>query len=339
MDVAILSFARPEGVGYFPRWEEIAISVGIVAAFALVFVFVVEHFSVYPDVVRGRTPRAATGFDPATSRNLLPDPLASPRRYSAAVVAGAALALLFLPLTGRGATPVPVSAARRVAGVVGERTAQSGRSLALSVADAAAAPDPAGSPERLLLMIDADRDGDLVLFDHDDHARRLGGDAGCGTCHHLNVPYDRATRCSVCHRDMHEPTRLFDHDLHAAALGGNERCGECHRDSSAAKSEETATACMECHEGQAAASPFVAAPQPRWRPAAGFADAMHGMCRGCHTAKLRQAPASVPGDLDRCRRCHDTDRNAGLARLDPATQQRRREAADASRRERGGDGR
>ncbi len=56
LDVSILSFARPEGFGYFPSWEEFAVSVGIVSAFALIFIFFVERLRVYDDVGAGVRP-------------------------------------------------------------------------------------------------------------------------------------------------------------------------------------------------------------------------------------------------------------------------------------------
>ncbi len=70
LDVSILSFARPEGFGYFPSWEEFAVSLGIVSAFALIFIFFVERLRVYDDVGAGA---------PAVVRAAQPRPRDAPR--------------------------------------------------------------------------------------------------------------------------------------------------------------------------------------------------------------------------------------------------------------------
>ena len=72
LDVSILSFARPPGFGYHPSWEEIAVSAGIVAAFALIFIFFVERLRVYDDVAARPRTEATPSYDPATARRLQP---------------------------------------------------------------------------------------------------------------------------------------------------------------------------------------------------------------------------------------------------------------------------
>ena len=316
LDVSIVSFARPEGFGYFPSWEEFAVSVGIVAAFALIFIYFAENLRVYEDVGGRPAPQQTPSYDPATLHSLLPRSLAGPRQNTAAAVAGAALALVFLPLMGRGQVSTPTSAARGVEGVVRDRGGSEGKLLFLAGGSAMAGVE---SPERkLLLMIDGNRDRNVVLFDHTGHGDRLGGDRGCAMCHHLNMPFDRGTRCYECHRDMYGSTSVFDHGSHVTALGGNPGCAKCHPAEAAVKSYATATTCVECHRGQAAANPIIAPPPETWQRAPGYMDAMHDLCIKCHQRQLVESPGRYPADLDQCRNCHDADRKYRLQQLEPA---------------------
>jgi len=316
LDVSIISFARPEGFGYFPSWEEFAVSVGIVASFALVFIYFAENLQVYDDVGRSPAPQRKPSYDPATLHGLLPRVLAAPRRNTAAAVAGAVVALVFLPVMGRGSVPTPTSAARVVEGGIRDRGESEGKLLFLA---GGRATDGVKSPEKkLLLMIDGGRDGNVVLFDHTGHGDRLGGDSACAMCHHLNMPFDRGTGCYECHRDMYDSTSVFDHGSHVTALGGNAGCAKCHPAGAAVKSYATATACVECHRNPAAANPIIAPPPETWQDAPSYMDAMHDLCIRCHQRELAESPVRYPADLDQCRNCHDADRKYRLQQLEPA---------------------
>jgi hypothetical protein len=194
----------------------------------------------------------------------------------------------------------------------------------VEVADSVAGPQPVeapGHPEpTLLLLIDGNRSSELVLFDHEAHEERLGENA-CATCHHLNLPLAEASSCSECHRDMYGPTPLFDHAVHEAALGGDDGCMECHVDGEP-KTMETSTACAECHE--TASDDVVATPQDVWHPAAGYMEAMHGLCVTCHETEVAESP-DVPADLAQCSTCHDPDRREQREQLEP----RKRAGSDA----------
>jgi len=328
LDVSILSFARPEGFGYFPSWEEFAVSVGVVSAFALVFIFFVEKLRVYDDVGAGVPPATTRpSYDPATLHGLMPTPLAAPRRFSMAAMVGAVVALAFLPVKGAPPILTPVEAAREVRGEVRDRGPGLERELALAVrADEGAARDvdvdgaesgPASPLRARLLAIDGNRDGTLVLFDHDAHVARLGADTSCATCHHMSLPMERNSSCVACHRDEYATTDLFDHAAHEEKLGGNSGCVECHADGSVAKTRATSTACMDCHARDVVASRIVDPPSERWRPAASYVDAMHGLCETCHGLEVKNAPDTTPEGLDECRACHDADRGRRLEELRP----------------------
>jgi hypothetical protein len=181
---------------------------------------------------------------------------------------------------------------------------------------------PSGSEARPLLLIDGNRNGDAVLFDHDAHAGRQHGADSCSVCHHLDEPFDRYPPCVDCHRDMYEPVSAFDHASHAQALGGNAGCVECHPAPAGPKDYATATACARCHDDLVPRYSFVGAPQDRWKAAVGYVDAMHGLCKKCHAQKVFAEPGRHPATLDRCDTCHDTDRPLDLRRLEPRVHDR-----------------
>jgi hypothetical protein len=229
-------------------------------------------------------------------------------------VAAAAVAVLFLPVTGVEPVRTPVSPPRSVEGQSLDREDGAGQILTLA-SFGRTGPEP--SEHLRLMAIDGNRDGTLVLFNHDAHVEREGGDTSCAVCHHLNMPLDRNTSCFECHRDMYGPTSLFDHASHVDKLDGNQSCSECHTDYSAVKDYETATACTECHESPAESTCIVEAPDPRWRDAVSYVDAMHGLCVSCHRRKIEESPERYSIVLDRCDKCHDADLALDLRFMSP----------------------
>lgn len=318
LDVSIVAFARPDGVVYFPTWEEFAVSLGIVAGGILIFLFFVENLNVFDDV-KGHPAPEIPSYDPATLHPLMPKGLALPRSYSLAFLAGAAIALPWLPLAGVDPRPVPVWRPRSVDVAIREKDEKQPRRLVL----AAASPDL-----HRVLMLDGNRNGDLVLFDHDDHAERLGGEESCEKCHHMNKPLDENTPCFECHRDMYEQRSVFDHDIHVARLGSNKSCTECHSDGKAVKNYETITECSECHKREIASQSFIEAPQPRWEPAVGYMGAMHTLCVKCHEREVLSHPDEHPGSLNRCTTCHDVDWREDVRQLAPKRKSTRHAAGD-----------
>jgi hypothetical protein len=320
LDVSIVAFARPEGMGYFPSWEEFAVSLGIVAGGILIFLFFVENLSVFDDV-KGHPPEPVPGYDPEAVRSFLPASMGLPRRYSVAALAGGAVALLFLPVSGVGSIPVPVQGPRSVEALI--RTGEEGevRNLALAVAT--------DLETTRVLMLDANRNGEVVLFDHDDHARRLGEERSCETCHHLRKPLDENTSCFECHRDMYDPTSVFDHEVHVNGMGGNQGCGECHVGGVEVKSYETITECSDCHRAEIADRSFIEAPKARWGEAVGYMYAVHGLCVKCHEQEGLRAPGETPENLNRCMTCHNVDWREDVRRMEPHRRQADRMAVDS----------
>lgn len=312
LDVAIVAIARPEGLRYFPSWMEFFVSFGVIAAAALVFLFLVETLRVYGE--RAVTTPKRPSFDPGATVSLAPHALAAPRRYSLVFVAAAALVVHFLPeraVTGVEPARTPVAGVRAVEGFVHNSTPR----LELAVASATV---PAGARPARLFMIDGNRNGDVVMFDHAAHFSRMEGADSCAACHHLNMPLDQNSSCSECHTDMYESTDVFSHDSHVSKLNGNEGCVKCHPDNSVAKTRETSTACLDCHADQVAAKTFVEKPEARWRQAVGYMDGMHKLCIECHKARLAENPDRHAANMVRCDGCHDVDYSARLAELIPA---------------------
>jgi Ni/Fe-hydrogenase subunit HybB-like protein len=316
LDVAIIAIDRPAGMGYFPSWMEFLVSFGVISAAVLAYLFLVERLKVYEE--KAQTAAEKPSYDPASLRTLAPPVLYTPRAYSLAFVVGAAAVVLVLPSRAvLGVEPgrSPVAAVRTVAGLTQPTGEHAVSHLDLRVPGDAV---PTGAMPAKLLVIDGNRDGDLVLFNHDGHAARMGDKDSCVKCHHLNMPFDTNSSCSECHRDMYETTDLFSHASHVRKLDGNAGCVKCHADSSAPKTRETATACRACHAEQVVPGALVEAPGERWRNAPGYMRAMHELCVTCHQKRRRESPDRVPEDLARCDVCHDTDRAPRLARLTPS---------------------
>jgi hypothetical protein len=313
LNICFVAFARPEGAGYFPSWMEVAVSLGIVAGGALIFLFFVERFKVYGEHVTAPAP-TKRDYDPGTLRGILPGALAAPRRYTAAAVSAAAITFLFLPVGGLEPEATPVARPRSVDGIPTQRADSIGFRLTLAVASET---PPDTTDRRQVLAIDGNRDGTMVLFDHDGHADRLGADSACGSCHHLTMPFDRHTPCFECHRDMYEPTSLFDHASHERSVVPSNGCIECHSPEQTVKSYETATACADCHELQSVPGTIIEAPHDRWADAVGYMDAMHDLCITCHERNVRGFPDRYSPELHQCTYCHAADRGPQLLELTP----------------------
>lgn len=251
------------GRGYYlPSWTELAISCGVVSMAVLVFMFMVERFRVWEK----RPADPATAFDdlPEADRahlRWLGPPRTAAEAYSLAFVLAAAFGFALLapqPAESRGISPTPVRHAR-------------------------------GGDE---LRIDGNLDGFGVSFRHSSHQDIAGGKDSCVSCHHMNLPRDRNTACSECHRDMYLPSDAFRHDWHASARGAGLTCVDCHP-KGALRSRETARHCNDCHKDLIPeGSPI----ETRSYRAVGYVQAMHQLCIGCH--------ASMGEEMTRCGACH-----------------------------------
>ena len=287
IDVGGLAMVGVTGTRYIPSWTELLVSAGVVAGAALVFFFFVERFRVWeePAYSREAWETRRPRFHPTTLTWLGDPSVGDLSRFSLLFVLAAALAFTCLP---SGAVWGPEAQARPVFRARGA--------------------------ERM--VIDGDRDGDRVLFDHREHlarVRRILGvadeDGTCPRCHHMNVPLDDATSCAVCHADMARDTDIFDHDRHVAAAGGTAGCTRCHEDAAVAKRRDTAKPCLECHEHLVAQGAVFRPAGDDVAPASGYAHAMHRLCVGCHQEQVQQGrvhdeQGKLREDLPWCGTCH-----------------------------------
>ncbi len=308
-NVCVVAFKRPELMSYFPSLVELGVSLGIVAGAGLLFIFFVEKLRVYPEEHWEAPVLRVPSFEPLMTRVMLPHSLAAPRRYSLAFILAAAVTVAVLPedaLWGPRPKGTPVAGPRIVEGLIETRPDAAGHDLVIVKADY-----PLSSEAKFveLMVIDGNRDGRLVLFPHDEHVAELGDKQSCGKCHHQSLPYGRNSACSECHRDMYIETDIFGHGSHVARLDGNDGCTRCHEDSSRIKSRDTTKGCLDCHtEMVATESRIELGEEGMTGRAAGYMDAMHGLCIGCHKEKVETEPATYAEEFSTCTHCHrDTD--------------------------------
>ena len=236
---------------------------------------------------------------------LLPESLNAPRRYSLAAIIAAAVAVAFLPpavLSGWQPERTPVFTTRTLDGWMQEQDGEPTHEFFAACLETSM-PDDA---ERLaLLMIDGNRDGQLVLFPHDRHIAQLGEQDSCSKCHHQNMPFAKSTSCCECHRDMYAPTDIFDHALHISKLRGNDGCTDCHQDATQIKNRKTSLACAECHEDMTVADSVVKPSTDTVKGhAAAYMDAMHGLCITCHEQTSKDNPQAYGPGFAECANCH-----------------------------------
>jgi hypothetical protein len=288
LNVGIFGYFRDAGTVYIPSLAEWALSLGVIAAAGLVFLYAVEKLPIFGD--RSEEERAPEHFTPAFDRfsGVWRMTLTSGlHRASLLTVLVVPLAWVLLYPSFRGASrPRPVR------------------------------PPAARDAERTVLRIDGNLEGVAVVFPHADHQRRLGGKKSCDRCHHLSLPGDHSTPCSRCHRDMELQTLLFDHTAHLEAVArrdhlrgwipGNESCRVCHA-SDLPETAQSARPCLECHDKDMAPSREVNTPLGLAQ-ASGYRVALHENCIHCHEEE--GAKQHRPG-LAECSNCHGSLRPRG----------------------------
>jgi Ni/Fe-hydrogenase subunit HybB-like protein len=285
LDVGVFAYFRSGATSYFPTLAELAVAVGIPAAAGLVYLAFVERFRVFDFEKIEPDAAATTAFAPQTGvwQGVF---VGHPERLSLIAVVVMSLGVaLFVPDSDADET---ANGWQRVQAPMGAGVA------------------------RQDLLLDGNRNGDAVLFQHHEHTLRLGGPDSCATCHHLDRPRDRWTSCHHCHVNMERPRSIFDHDLHVSRvaaregftgpLAGNRSCSECHVDGQP-RHRGTAKACIECHEEDMRMKRTHAF---RTDLAPGYAAALHGSCVKCHEEKAEEVGKP---DLGECRTCHQTERN------------------------------
>ena len=281
INVGGLTMLSVTGDSYTPSWMEITISLGVVSAAALVFLFAIEKFHIWklkpqdPESL----PHTAPSFD-YSSRVWLGTPgVAALTKYSLAFVISFAIGMALMPekkLYGKGIDDIKVSRA-------------SGKEI---------------------LLINGNRDDNLVEFPHKEHIARIGEDQ-CVKCHHLTLPKYLENSCWECHRSMYKPVDFFNHKWHSSDEGANVKCNDCHT-AGVTRNIESAKICVDCHSGYEFSSYIKNNLEKYFMPS--YTDALHKLCVSCHTIKSLEL-TDKPG-LAQCTSCHQTklpeDLNANL---------------------------
>ncbi len=271
IDASGLAQVWATGADYFPEWTEFVVSFGIVSFFALIYLFIQEHFPVEKEIVDEeerwlqRQLFVLPRFDRGSQVWLGDATFASRRVYSALFVVALVVGLALTPWQ-------PLVEASPV------QRARGGDVLRVGY--------PLGT----------------VMFPHGEHITRLGKEA-CGTCHHLHKAGDVGTPCSECHADLYLDTTIFDHVRHVAVLDGNDSCVKCHPEGQP-KVRATATKCSSCHEKDMMAANTVVTRFENLA-APGLRRAAHGICIECHRREAANPEWKKP-DLFRCATCHKT---------------------------------
>ena len=299
---------------YLPAWTEWTVTFGILAGAALVFLFCVENLNVFERIDSERvagvyTPRRLDHGDWRTI--FFQNPQADARVYSVALVLSVGLALLLVPreaVFGLQPEETPAYGPRIVE--ISNSTEPGVTGVTFSVPLAGQEQNGGSESNTLLaLMIDGNRDGDYVLFDHQKHvSKQGGGDDSCVLCHHMQKPYEQVSECTGCHSDMYLAVDIFDHGIHVERTNGNVGCIECHTDPAADKLRETTKACRECHETMRPEGTRVdIVEEQQTTIAKGYMDAMHEACISCHEEEMaarEETDGELAADLTLCTNCH-----------------------------------
>jgi Ni/Fe-hydrogenase subunit HybB-like protein len=290
MNVGIFGYFGDAGQVYFPSLPEWALSLGVVAAAALVFLYFAENMGVFADSRGGYGEGRIFGasFD-SLSR-------VWHRALRSGLERATVIGVLVIPLAWAMMYPP------------------------FQKPEAAIVTPAAGlDVTRARLRIDGNQGGVLSEFPHEEHQERLGGESSCQSCHHLSLPGDETTPCSRCHTHLVEPTKIFDHERHQTLVAEEEglqgafpenfTCVHCHT-AGQAKTANNAKPCLECHRDD-----------PGWERtddatadlarAASYLGAMHGTCVDCHEEKALEMGRP---ELRDCSTCHQSLRMGPVSR-------------------------
>ncbi|MCK5125502.1 MAG: polysulfide reductase NrfD [candidate division Zixibacteria bacterium] len=254
---------------YIPTIYEIFISVGIISAAILGFLFCVERFKLWETKWEDsrQEPNAQPEFDRSSEVYLGAPRLAGRTIYSMIFVVSLAFGFAV------------ISSDRLYSHGVDDVIAQEARGNGI-------------------LYIDGNRDNFGVAFGHAEHIKRQQGADSCSVCHHMNLPQDKSSQCSACHRQMYTTTDVFRHDWHASPTGANIACNMCHTPGEE-KQKSSAKKCVDCHLDlypENAVNTFES------YLTVSYVDAMHGQCVTCHAERALSDTTKVA--QARCPACH-----------------------------------
>jgi Ni/Fe-hydrogenase subunit HybB-like protein len=285
LNVGGLTMLSTTGDSYVPSWMELSLSIGIVAAAGLVFLFAIERLHIWDRRPQDeeRLPFAPPRFDVVSSVWLGNPGMAARLKYSLAFVLAFSFGLAVLPWQQIESRGVPETGVDRARG--GDT-----------------------------LIVDGNRDGYGVVFAHKKHIETTGGQEKCVLCHHLNLPDDKQSGCYQCHQSMYSTADAFRHDWHAAPDGGKVACSDCH-DSGTERTAASAKQCQDCHTNLLPPGATIVVDDYE---ASSYTDAMHILCVTCHKEKAIEVEGKQA--LAECASCHGTlDSRGALAAEAPIT--------------------
>jgi Ni/Fe-hydrogenase subunit HybB-like protein len=293
---------------YLPTWTEWAMTFGILSGATLFYLFCVEYFRLFEGLGRERVDEWVKPalFDHTDWKVLFfgGQRLGSVQLYSFVFVFAAALSFGFVSdnaVFGVKPEKTPAKNPRRVR--ITKTVTNDNTTAVFAIKNNGADTEP-GDSIATVMLLDSNRNGRYVLFDHEQHEIRHNGDAGCPICHHMNKPFDTSTGCYMCHRDMYLQTDIFDHDFHVRKNGGNSHCMDCHLDGNLPKTTENTKQCQACHKTMVASGSRVEISSPRLDSrATGYMNAVHGLCIKCHQ-EVQETLTPPNEDFSRCTNCH-----------------------------------
>jgi Ni/Fe-hydrogenase subunit HybB-like protein len=279
INVGGLTMLSTTGDSYIPSWMEVAISLGVVSAAALVFLYVIEHFHIWekqptdPELFADTPPT----FDYASTVWLGNPGIAALSKYSLAFIFSFAIGMALMPghqVRGEGIEEITVR--------------------------------PANGKDTL--NINGNRDDFNVVFPHKEHIKRIGEDK-CNNCHHLNLPRGDNNSCWECHTNMYSAVDFFKHDWHAMDDGGKLKCIDCHSPGQT-RNAQSSKKCIECHPNYELSTFKNTNLKKYYAPS--YTDALHKLCVSCHTissTELQDKPK-----LAECATCHESELQQKIGR-------------------------
>ena len=281
LDVGIIGYFRDAGIAYFPSLAEWFLSIGVIAAAALIFLFIVENYSIFDE--QWKVNKISEGIFKASFDSIS-------RVWQTALQSGlhrtTIIAVFVIPIafvlmypqykSNKGVNVVPASGLNIM---------------------------------RSILIINGSRKVMNTEFPHLKHQQELGKEKSCINCHHMSLPNDKSSPCSRCHRKMFEKTLIFNHDKHTIYVADNRQISGLHPENKTCiichlpglpKNIKSAVGCMKCHREDMNISDTLNL-KKQYLYADSYLDIMHKRCISCHREKKLQVNKPI---LDQCSNCH-----------------------------------
>ncbi len=268
LNISFITFARPEGISYFPSLLEIAASLGLFSGAFLVFLFFVEHVNLFDGDVH-YLPKPDQKTDVVYSSGHM-GPFKIINNISL-------FSLLFILSVAFGISLFNVIAKSQ------KNNQSSPTQKAIATADTT------------VLRIDNGDTTIFVNFNHLFHQDTLGKKESCIKCHHMSIKDDEVTPCYLCHKDTYQAKKIFDHINHQKVFEYEGNCKTCHLRE---RTLHTFTPCKTCHTSMQPQN-FTMTSVRFQAPA--YMDAMHTACINCHLKEWKKVDRATP---DYCNTCH-----------------------------------